>query len=214
MSPRNEQDQFYWSKKHEHCQNCHSAGRPHHAKGLCARCYDLLQIRQNVDKATIVRVPDRGPPNDWCVRDHRGRVRFSGRRWHCETALRLAKENASASFNAERWHGRMRRSTLPIDGMDFESEMIFIANACGLNGSRLYHGTATAFNFLRPSERARLFGLLGRIREHKRTGRYNPWPSPLRVVERQCSECGRNKPIEEWRPGPCKTCTAKLKIWA
>jgi len=146
-----------WSKKFDKCQQCGTERYRHVAKGFCTRCYPLIR---KLDEVNGWSVDNPGDLKEWLhEKSLRNPVRFQ-----------RAKSNVVQQIRARLEYLKIREESLkgPIDGIDIEFQLTWIASRCrGVKNKDLFYNEAGTFDeYFGPKQRKILFELLNEIEEN------------------------------------------------
>jgi hypothetical protein len=145
-----------WSSKYEKCQECGTQRYHHRAKGLCTRCYQLVQKLKQIDQ--------------WDFADPKTlkEVPLNIRYLLDEKTFNRMKRGAAEEV---RWllnYLKLREQTLqgPITGLDVEYSLRHIARLCGVRNKNLFFGIASSIDSdFNMKQKKVLYELLNTIEE-------------------------------------------------
>ncbi len=121
-----------WSSKYEKCQECGTERYRHRAKGLCIRCYQLVQKLKQIDQWDI---HDPGTLKGF----PRGVMDMLN-----EKTFNRMKHGAAEQVRWRLNFLKLREQSLqgPVTGLDVEYSLRHIADLCGVRNKNLFFGIA------------------------------------------------------------------------
>jgi len=125
-----------WSLKFDNCKNCLTKRFPHKAKGYCSRCYPLVEKLDEIERWNLGKLETlKNYPKDLIFHnlDIFEKIQKGSLKQYKERLdlLKYNEENCSKSM---------------IDGIELEHKIRHIADLIGVNGNKLFFGSANLFD--------------------------------------------------------------------
>src|SRR3989344_3330240 len=146
---------MHWSKKYTQCRNCGTQRFPHKLFGYCARCFHSVKRLEEVRLWNLNQPQTlKGYPRDMIF--HTPKTFERVKKGH----LKQYKERLEGIRYSE------EKLQWPISGHDIEHKIREVAILSGVDGVKLFFGTADSFNrHFDAEQRKVLYEKLNRITE-------------------------------------------------